>query len=124
MAIYRPLIRGYCRRKGLQGADADEVVQEVMLQIHRVIAQFDYRPEQGRFRHWLGVLTHHKLYDFRKKRSGETRSGGQPSGDAPLDPVADAIPDAEWTEVFTRHLLDTALAGIRSHFEEPTWRAF
>src|SRR5207302_10242972 len=58
---YAPAVYRYCRRKGLQHPDAADVTQEVMAQVARSAGGFEYRPEQGRFRDWLGVVTHSKL---------------------------------------------------------------
>ena len=49
-AIYGPIIRGYCLRRGLQEADTADVSQEVLAQVMRSIGSFEYEPGRGRFR--------------------------------------------------------------------------
>src|SRR5262245_5144607 len=55
--LYTPLIFRYSRRRGLQDADAQDVVQQVLTSIHRAIGHFQYDPSKGRFRQWLGLVT-------------------------------------------------------------------
>src|SRR5579872_1932049 len=64
LETYAPLIYGYCRRKGLQESDAADVTQEVLSEIAKAARGFEYRPERGRFRNWLGALTRHKLAGY------------------------------------------------------------
>ena len=45
--IYGPVIRSYCRRRGLQPTDADDVVQEILAQVARSIGTFEYEPGAG-----------------------------------------------------------------------------
>lgn len=42
----------------------------------------------------------------------------------PLDGVEARAEDGEWTAAFNAHVLQTALARCRPHFEGETWRAF
>ena len=74
--VYGPLIYRHCRGRGLQDADAAEVTQEVLLQVSRSIRKFDYRPDYGRFRDWLGTITVNEVKRFLKKESGAVRSPG------------------------------------------------
>lgn len=116
--LYGPLVYQHCRRKGLQDADAVEVMQEVLLQVHRSIAAFDYDVEHGRFRNWLGAVTRSKLNRFWRGREPQRHF----SLEEP-DQIA-AEPDAHWEEDYHRHLLQVALDSVRPHFESATWQAF
>jgi RNA polymerase sigma-70 factor (ECF subfamily) len=122
--IYGPLIYRWCRGRDLQDADAAEVTQEVLLQVCRSIHKFEYRPEHGRFRDWLGTVTQNKIRRFFRKRAGEVPVWNNTDLGNVLERMASAEQDAEWTEQFNEHILATALARIRPHFEEQTWRAF
>ena len=124
--IYAPLIYGFARRRGLQDADAADVGQEVLAEVARCIRNFDYRPEIGRFRDWLGTLVRRRIYRFlqRQRNSvvGLTGTGGgddEQGGDPPSPPV-----DPEWSDAFKATILRVALDRVRPHFEAATWRAF
>jgi RNA polymerase sigma-70 factor (ECF subfamily) len=120
---YAPLIHRYCRRRGLQDSDAADITQEVLVQVSRSVRSFDYQRERGRFRDWLGSVTHSKL--ARHARSGSrVVSGAGGSATDPLDQVASPEQDSEWAEEFNAQVLRVALERIRVHFEPPTWRAF
>ncbi len=124
VAVYGPLIYRHCLRRGLQHADAEDVTQQVFAQVHRSIRQFEYKPAQGRFRDWLGVVTRHKIARFLKKQAGEVQAAGEADEWSALETVPAPEQETPWMEECNRHILETALANIRPHFEELTWRAF
>jgi RNA polymerase sigma-70 factor (ECF subfamily) len=117
--VYGPVICSYCRRRGLQQADADDVAQEVLGQVARSIGTFDYQPGRGRFRDWLGTVTRHKI-----SRWAETRGRGPTAADRPADEYAARGEDPEWSDEFYARVLEAALARIRGEFELRTWEAF
>lgn len=115
-AVYGPLVRRYCRRRGLQEADAADVSQEVMARVSKAIRDFEYAPERGRFRGWLGTVTANEVRTF-LARTGRRAVGG----DDPPDPPD---PDPVWLAEFTDHVLAVALDRVRGEFEPGTWAAF
>jgi RNA polymerase sigma-70 factor (ECF subfamily) len=121
--LYAPLVYRYCRRRGLQEADAADVSQEVLLQVARSIRTFEYSPDRGRFRDWLGTVTRGKLVRWREKRDRAVNATGDGSADALAAAVAPEA-DTEWADAFNGHVLRAALERIRPHFEPATWRAF
>lgn len=52
-ARYRALILRYGRARSLQPAEAEDVLQIVMMALSRYLRGFRYRPEKGRFRDYL-----------------------------------------------------------------------
>ncbi len=124
VSVYAPLIRGYCRRKGLQEADSADVEQEVLAQVARSIAAFEYEPGRGRFRDWLGKVTRSKIARFQEKAARGGRAvGGEDSG-AIIDRIDGPAEDPEWTSAFHSRVLDVALDRVRPGFEPSTWSAF
>lgn len=120
---YAPLVYRYCRRQGLQEADTSDVTQEVLSQVSRSIATFDYQPERGRFRDWLGAVVRSKLarhYQNRARRQGE--NGAADAGALEETPALES--DPEWVDDFNAHLLQVALERIKGDFEPNNWRAF
>jgi RNA polymerase sigma-70 factor (ECF subfamily) len=117
VGVYAPLILGYCRRRGLQAADADDVTQVVLTEVLRCVrGGFEYQPERGRFRDWLGTVTIRKIGRWLQEQA--------PPGPAALDFDQLAAPDAIWTEEFNVRILQTALQRIQADFEPKTWCAF
>jgi RNA polymerase sigma-70 factor (ECF subfamily) len=121
--IYAPVVYRYCRRKGLQHSDAADVTQDVLGQVARSATQFEYRPEQGRFRDWLGTVTHNRVANhFRSLARNQREMTGL--GDMTQDPPAPQAPASEWVEEFNSQILKTALERVQPLFEVKTWQAF
>jgi RNA polymerase sigma factor (sigma-70 family) len=121
---YTPLVYGYCRRHGLQDADAADVAQLVLTDVLRAMrGHFEYQRERGRFRDWLGTVTHHQLLRFLHKR-GRTMQTEGGAATVDLDQLAAAGPDAGWEAEFNARVLRAAMERIRPVFEPSTWRAF
>jgi RNA polymerase sigma-70 factor (ECF subfamily) len=121
--VYGPLVRAYCRRWGLQDADARDVEQEVLAQVSRSIAAFEYEPARGRFRDWLGTVTRRKIARL-LERSKDRRGTGGDDANARLAALEASGTDPEWTSDFHARILETAFARVRPCFEASTWDAF
>jgi RNA polymerase sigma-70 factor (ECF subfamily) len=117
--VYAPLVYSYCRRKGLQEADASDVTQEVLTQVARCIPGFTYDRSKGRFRDWLGTVTRRRLLRFFNGRGQEPQARGGDVAD-----VAAPDLDTDWSEEFHARVLQVALDQARPRFEPLTWRLF
>jgi RNA polymerase sigma-70 factor, ECF subfamily len=118
--IYGPLIYSYCRRKNLQENDAADVAQEVLTRVSKAIRNFEYDPTKGRFRDWMGRITHNEIVRFQQCRNHQNK---QISDGNVLEVVSGPSVSA-WDEHFQAVLLEAALQRIESQFETETWRAF
>jgi RNA polymerase sigma factor (sigma-70 family) len=122
--LYTPPVLRYCRLRGLQDADAADVTQELMSQVARAMHSFQYTPERGRFRDWLGTVTRRTVNRFlAKEKLGVAGIGGDDTADA-LSNLASAEPDPEWTAEFNAQILRSALDRVRPLFGPTTWQAF
>src|SRR5690349_17938060 len=121
---YGRKIYGWCRRWGLQEADAEDVTQQVLLKLAHKMRTFTYDPSKS-FRAWLKTVAHHAWRDFVEGRdrpgagSGDTRVLGR----LQAVPARDALVD-ELDEEFSRDLLDEAMARVRLRVQPHTWQAF
>jgi len=120
--VYGPLVLDHCRRRGLQLTDAEDVSQEVFGRLSEAIRTFDYQPDLGNFRAWLGTVVRNEIIRFWKKR-GRDQKGvlALPEG---VPDVAAPGENSAWVAEFNAHLLQSALERCRGHFEEDTWQAF
>ena len=100
------------------------MTQEVLAQVARSIRSFEYQPERGRFRDWLGVVALNKLRQFLRKEDQQVRGRGGLDSEACLDGLKAVETDTAWTAQFNAHLLQVALERIRPHFEPASWQAF
>src|SRR5262249_40145992 len=124
VARYAPVVFRWCRRWGLQEADAEDVTQNVLLALGRQMRSFAYDPA-GRFRSWLCAVARGAWGTFLESRRRQAAG----SGDSAVRDQLDAVPagddlvqqiDAE----AERELLDLALARVRLRVEALTWEAF
>jgi len=122
--VYGRLVYRHCRGRGLRHEDAENVAQEVFAQVSKSIRRFDYQPEVGRFRGWLGTVTRNEINRFLKKDACTVHGDGGGDGEHALNSAASRSEETAWEEEFNAHLLATALARSRPYFEEQTWRAF
>ena len=122
--LYRPLVEFWCRRAGLNPADAEDVAQEVFLAVVSGIERFRREREGDTFRGWLRGIARHKVLRFFEKRgSGPVAAGGTAAGlrlhAVAVDPLSEPDPVEQEQELYRR-----ALELVRGEFEVPTWQAF
>jgi RNA polymerase sigma-70 factor (ECF subfamily) len=58
--LYWRAILGYARKLGLDGHQAEEVLQETMVALMRILPEFAYDPSRGKFRNFLLTIVHRK----------------------------------------------------------------
>ena len=92
--LYGRLVYNHCRKRGLGHEDAENVTQEVFAQVSQSIRKFDYQPERGRFRDWLGTLTRNEINRFLKKEARVVSSAAE----GVLDNATARAEDTAWTE--------------------------
>lgn len=87
MDCYAPRILGWCRRFGLQEADAADAAQMVLLKLVDQLKGFEYDEKRGRFRAWLKTLTRNIAIDVHRKWGARARDGL--AADIQLEEIAD-----------------------------------
>jgi RNA polymerase sigma-70 factor (ECF subfamily) len=68
---YADLIRGFARRRNLQPADCEDILQEVLMSLSKAMPTFQYDPARGKFRSFLKTLTLHAIFKRQAQRKGE-----------------------------------------------------
>jgi RNA polymerase sigma-70 factor (ECF subfamily) len=117
--LYTPLLLLWARQQGFQEADAEDLVQEVLVKLVRELPAYQ-RGEGQSFRGWLFRVSVNQCRDFRRRRA--TRALPGPDG---LGEVCDAAPVSELEEAeYRRLLVRRALDVVRPDFNESTWTAF
>ena len=125
--LYSPLLDLWCRRAGLQEADAADIRQEVFIVVRRKIGDFRRESPADSFRGWLRTIVRNKIADRgRRERSQPAETGLQEQLDqtATRTMGGDDGGDEDDTTAEARILYRRALALIQRDFEERTWRAF
>jgi RNA polymerase sigma factor (sigma-70 family) len=125
VARYGPKIRGWCRQRGLQPADAEDVVQDVLMRLARALKTFRYDPSRT-FRGWLRQVTQHALADYfaeRKRRPGAGVGNDQVLAVLETVQARDDLL-AYLEQEFAREVVGRACAVVRERVEPQTWEAF
>lgn len=119
---YGELIGNIGRRRGLQPADCDDVVQEVLLALSKAMQGFEYNPEKGKFRNYLKTVTLHAILKILRQKGSA----------APLQTIEEiADPTAEndcfaevWDEEWRANHVRRAMQVIEVEFSTAQLRAF
>ena len=125
-AIYEPLVYRLARGKGFQDADAQEIVQEVLMSVAKAIQRWDPSRQRGRFRDWLFRIARNLMINFLTRRTYQPIGSGD-SAIAELlhvqcDPTCDE--SVEFDLEYRRELFRWAARQVRPHVREQTWDAF
>lgn len=67
--LYRPFVYRIALAKGLQDADASDLVQEVFVRVAGSVNRWDPDQNKGSFRAWLGTVTRNLLIDFIRNKN-------------------------------------------------------
>lgn len=125
MQLYGPVVYGFARKRGLQDADAADLMQDVMRSVSTSIGRLDYDRSQGTFRGWLFTITRNKVFSFLSAR----RIRPQATGDSATNRLLETHPDESdgsetWETEYQRRLAALAMERIKSEFQGKTWQAF
>lgn len=120
---YRGLVLGYGRRLGLQPADAEDVRQQVMLDLARALRAFSYEPRMGRFRDYLGCVVRNAIARH-LRRAGRVEQALETAVAEDLDDDSLERSDAHWEEEWMHHHLRRALDTVGEQSEAKSVRVF
>src|SRR5262245_58902393 len=67
---YGPALLEFCERRGLQRADAEDLVQTVFVGVHRKIGVLEFSEDRGRFRSWLSTIALRAIWKLRYRKNG------------------------------------------------------
>ena len=125
---YREMMVRFCRRRGLQLFDAEDVVQRVLSDLVRTLPQFVYDQERGRFRDYLHQCVRNAIGHWAKhtdRQPHQLRSGAVSSLEADSRNGWDCPDDqAGWEEEWVAHHYRLAMCTIRTTFEPRSVQIF
>jgi RNA polymerase sigma-70 factor (ECF subfamily) len=122
-AKYRDLILRYCRARGLQTADAEDVRQIAMANLAKSLRSFEYRPARGRFRAYLGQVVRSAVSRYFRRPDAPARA---------LDTDVLATVEADdagrtdelWEREWVRHHYRLAMQTVRTAFDPKSVQVF
>jgi RNA polymerase sigma-70 factor (ECF subfamily) len=124
--LYGPLIRVWAERLNVRGADADDLVQDVLAVVVRRLPEFVHPDKPGAFRGWLRAIAANCARTlWKSRRVNPTAPGGSDFGGylARLEDPADEFARA-WEREHDLYVTRKLLDRIRPDFEPRTWEMF
>lgn len=124
--LYAPVIYGFARKRGLQDADAADLMQDVLRSVSRTVHRLEYDPVRGTFRGWLFTVTRNKVFNFMESRSRREQGSGDSRNQQRLEQHAgpDGTLSAAWEADYQRALAARAMENVKGEFQAATWDAF
>ncbi|MGL6095503.1 MAG: RNA polymerase sigma factor [Fimbriiglobus sp.] len=124
--LYGPVVYGFARKRGLQDADAADLMQEVLRSVSRNAEKMEYDPARGTFRGWLYTVTRNKIYNFLSGQRHRPKAVGDSAAQERLDSIPDRTSDRDedWEIEYQRRLSAKAMDRVRGEFQPATWKAF
>jgi len=124
--LYGPVVYGFARKRGLQDADAADLMQEVLRSVARNADKMEYDPRRGTFRGWLYTVTRNKIYNFLSSQRNRPKGTGDTGAQERLDSIPDRVNDREddWELEYQRQLSAKAMELVKPEFQANTWKAF
>lgn len=129
-ARYGELIKGYARLRGVQPADCDDLLQDVMVSLSKAMPGFKYDPSKGTFRAYLKTCVVHAiarrarqnrpatgLQDFERQADGALMEGGGGRAQG-------QEPDEAWEQQWRQHHTRLAMRTVESEFNATDLEAF
>lgn len=121
--VYGGPVHRWCRKHGLQPADAADVAQDVLLRFWRQSARYRYDP-RGTFRGYLRSIVRGAVADWHaaRRRPGAVGSA-VPLHRLALTPARDDLA-ARLEEAFDTEIVAFAMREVRERVHPRTWQAF
>jgi RNA polymerase sigma-70 factor (ECF subfamily) len=123
VSVYQPALYRYVRSRGLQDADAWEVVQEVFLAVHRSVDRWS-QPGRGSFRAWLLRIAFNVSVDEMRRRQRQAVATGSSSVRELLAEHEAADDGAECRRQWRQWAFFWAAGEVQRQTTESAWRAF
>jgi RNA polymerase sigma factor (sigma-70 family) len=129
VSIYQPLVFRLARSKGFQDADANDIVQEVLLAVSNSIHRWDQDPTKGRFRDWLCRIARNLMINFLTRRKHLPLGQGGSElvrllNDCIDSSVEESQSSREFDLEYRRQIYISAAHRVQNDVRPKTWEAF
>ncbi len=126
LTVYEPWLRGWLSRQELQPADAEDVLQDILVVVSEKLPQFAHNGQPGAFRAWLRMILTNRVRDFlRGRRNQQALISPRPLTDW-LEQLTDpnSALSRQWDQEHDQQIVRRLLASIRGEFNPTTWQVF
>ncbi|MCA9060922.1 MAG: sigma-70 family RNA polymerase sigma factor [Planctomycetaceae bacterium] len=122
--IYEPVVFRMARRRGIQEADTQDIIQHVFLSVFRSLDKWQHRPDGPPFRAWLSTIARNAITNSLVRRSPD-RGSGSTSVLERLTNISDNCDtDAEVARETQQECVLRAVELIRHEFSDEVWLSF
>ena len=123
---YGPMLYRFVRSRGLQDADAADIVQDVVRRVGMAIQRLEYQKEKGGFRAWLFAITRNRLSDYFSRRQRQMPTANDTRQLEMLSQAADHRDELneQWELEYVRQLASRAMEIVEPTMDPKTWEAF
>lgn len=124
LEIYRPVVYRLAVAKGLQHADAEDIVQQVFASVAGALDRWQPDAARARFRTWLTTIARNAILNALTRRTADRASGDTIERERLAQyPSEDAASQLLLLES-RREIFHWAARRVREEFEPATWDAF
>jgi len=128
---YWKLIFNFARKSGLSEAEAQDVVQQTVIEVSQKIGEFKPMSRRGSFKKWLLQMTRWRIQDqFRKRLPHEVRPARSSNDEGEtelLNRVADpagSVLEREWDAEWEKNLFSAAVERVRTRMNPKIYQVF
>ncbi|HEY0548507.1 MAG TPA: sigma-70 family RNA polymerase sigma factor [Verrucomicrobiae bacterium] len=128
-SIYTKLIHSQALRAGLLESEAEDVVQETMIELSNRLPSFRYDRCAGSFKAWLFQLARWRITNQFRKRdhnvvSIESIVPGEKNAETPaLTPASSIQPDESWEKEWQQAVFAAALDSLKRKWPPKQYQA-
>ncbi len=124
--LYRPLLVVWIRKFGVQAADEDDLLQEVLLTVSTGLKSFEHNGRPGAFRTWLRNILVNRLRNFWRARDRRPLAADDSDIERRLTQLEDSASATSqlWDRQHDLFVLHQLLELSRARFSSETWTAF
>ena len=124
LGIYQPVVLRMAKRRGLQDADAEDVMQQVFVSISRSIDRWTASDAAPPFRAWLTTVARNAITKALTRRPQDMATGSTSVAE-----LLNAQPESEGMAVemqaeARREIIRWASESIQAEFTTETWNVF
>src|SRR5262249_38370695 len=128
---YSKLLFRVATKSGLQNADAEDLVQDVIVAVKDAMPDFNYDPALGSFKGWLLTIARRRIIDHVRKQQREPQRDYHPTTETARTPTVHRIPDPKgndfdrlWNEEWEKSIFEAALQRVKQRLSEREFQIF
>ena len=126
VSVYGPSVYRVARGRGLQPADADDLVQEVFSAVAKQVGDWVRRPDRGRFRAWLLRIARNIAVNLLTRKSLGAIGAGGDGAEGWLAAIPEQVDElsSQFDLEYRREVFRWAAEQVRESVAGTTWQAF